>query len=571
MAGFPGTRAALWQQVGRAGRGGQDALGVLVARDDPLDTYLVNHPEALLGAPVEANVFDPDNPYVLGPHLCAAAAELPLTEEDLPLFGPRRPRRRRRADRGAACCAGAGTAGSGPTGAAPATSPTSAPAAVPRCGWSRTAPAGCSAPSTRGSPHGTVHDGRGLPAPGRDLPGRSSSTSTSRVAMVVLADPDYTHLGPRDHRHRDHSASASTPRWGAARVSLGEVRVTHQVVSFLRAPGARPARCSARSRSTCRSAPSTPPRSGGRCPPALLGGRRRRRRATCPGAAHAAEHASIGLLPLFATCDRWDIGGVSTALHPDTGLLTVFVYDGHPGGAGFAERGFHAARAWLDRDAGGDRRLPVRGRLPVLRAVAQVRQPEQPARQARRGRPARRPARRRLTPPGLPSPPREQLRTDRLRKELPMLVLGLILILLSAGSLVARALQRHRRQGGALRRQRRRCPRWWCSWPARRPADLHHGPRAGPLRASAGPTRTARPRRSSARSRSARSSAPTPGSTRHHRHRTTTEPHPHAPGRPGHDTATADTGPTEPTPSDTRHGDPGSGGPVPSAARRRSR
>src|SRR5262249_29290430 len=69
------------------------------------------------------------------------------------------------------------------------------------------------------------------------------------------------------------------------------------------------------------------------------------------GAAHAAEHTAIGLLPLFASCDRMDIGGVSADLHPATGLLTVFVYDGNEGGAGFAERGFAVAPAWLKATA----------------------------------------------------------------------------------------------------------------------------------------------------------------------------------------------------------------------------
>ncbi|MDR1798582.1 MAG: DEAD/DEAH box helicase, partial [Bifidobacteriaceae bacterium] len=88
IAGWPGTRVALRQQAGRAGRAGADGLAVWIAGLNPLDTYVVDHPQAVIGAPLEATVFDPSNPYVLAPHLAAAAAELPLDKPGLELFGP---------------------------------------------------------------------------------------------------------------------------------------------------------------------------------------------------------------------------------------------------------------------------------------------------------------------------------------------------------------------------------------------------------------------------------------------------------------------------------------------------
>ncbi|HEX7992869.1 MAG TPA: Zn-binding domain-containing protein, partial [Streptosporangiaceae bacterium] len=133
--------------------------------------------------------------------------------------------------------------------------------------------------------------------------------------------------------------------WGDAVMHFGEVLVTRQVVSFTR----RNAETGQRIGEFELQLPSRTLRT--RAVWWTISPMQRDALAEAgvdlPGAAHAAEHASIGLLPLVAACDRWDVGGVSTDLHNQTGRLTVFVYDGHDGGAGFAERGFAAAGAWL--------------------------------------------------------------------------------------------------------------------------------------------------------------------------------------------------------------------------------
>src|SRR5438034_10221811 len=133
--------------------------------------------------------------------------------------------------------------------------------------------------------------------------------------------------------------------WGDIAVHFGDVKVTTQVVSFQRKAlisnevlGEEPLELGARELFTKAVWFVVDNRS-------LTGAGLIE--AQFPGALHAAEHAAIGLLPLVASSDRWDIGGLSTAAHPDTGAPTVFVYDGHPGGAGFAERAFGVAAAWL--------------------------------------------------------------------------------------------------------------------------------------------------------------------------------------------------------------------------------
>jgi len=348
ITGWPGTWSSLWQQAGRAGRAGRSALAVFIARDDPLDTYLIHHPEALLHHPLESTVLDPANPYVLAPHLCAAAAELPLGGPDLELFGPGagetiddltrsgRLRKRQagwywaRRDHPARLTSLRGT---GPE-----------PVRVVEEATGRLV-----GTMDEPSAHLLAHDGAVYLHQG-DTYLVSKLDLADRVALVESRDPGYTTTA-RDVTEVEVIGAIRQAAWGDADVTFGDVRVTRQVVSFT-------TRRSDTGFTVGETELSLPPRTlRTRAVWWTIPESRRRALAAdgvdLAGAAHAAEHAAIGMLPLFATCDRWDIGGVSAVPHPATGRLSVFVYDGHEGGAGFAERAFLAAAGWLraTRDA----------------------------------------------------------------------------------------------------------------------------------------------------------------------------------------------------------------------------
>ncbi|GAB2450344.1 DEAD/DEAH box helicase [Xylanimonas ulmi] len=397
IAGWPGTRMSLWQQAGRAGRAGADGLVAFVAREDPLDTYLVTHPEAVFDAPLEATVFDPANRYVLAPQLCAAAQEVPLRTEDLARFGePGHVRAvldelveggalRRR------------PSGWYWTHAQPAASMADLRGSGGRPVRVVEAPTGRLLGTVdAGSADGQVHDGAVYVHQGATFV-VDHLDLTDRVALVVRRDVDHgtwsrevmtiaiedapmvdptvvepvetTPPPPPAVEPVETTSSAGvvstgsttadsttagstvTRAWGPITWGLGPVEVTSQVVSFerrrlpdLQVLGTEPLDLPERSLPTTAvwwSAPDFVLRAAGLDPDVV------------PGALHAAEHASIGLLPLLATCDRWDLGGISTDLHADTGQATVFVYDAYPGGAGFAERGYHLGAVWLraTRDA----------------------------------------------------------------------------------------------------------------------------------------------------------------------------------------------------------------------------
>jgi DEAD/DEAH box helicase domain-containing protein len=342
LVGYPGTRASMWQQAGRAGRREGGSLAVLIAQDDPLDQYLVQHPADLFDKPAEAAVIDPTNPYVLGPHLLCAAREQPLAPQDLAFFGS------------AAAATADGLVASGELAERRgllhhrgSENPHRAVDVRAGAGHVFRIVIG-----ETGELLGTVDESR---AYGQIHPGAvylqqgeqylvDRLDLVERVAVVARADPDY-YTQARDVTDIEVVGALEQGTTGDVAAHFGTVRVTDQVVSFVKklvssnevideVPLPLPP-VTLETRAVWWTIPQAVIERASVSPRDL------------PGAVHAAEHAAIGLLPLVATCDRWDVGGVSTPLHPDTGMCTIFVYDGYPGGAGISERGYRSAERWL--------------------------------------------------------------------------------------------------------------------------------------------------------------------------------------------------------------------------------
>jgi DEAD/DEAH box helicase domain-containing protein len=344
LVGYPGTRASMWQEAGRAGRRESGSIAVLVAQDDPLDQYLVTHPSDLFDKPPEAAVIDPANPFVLEPHLACAAREHPLSAEDLTFFGPDAANAAARLEergelvrrRGALHHQGRES----PHRNVDIRSSSGHSFAIV---VEETGELLGTVDESRAYYHvhpGAVylHQGEQFEVHELDLVGR--------VALVSRADPDF-YTQSRDVTDIEVvDASEESVTGDAVPTFYGTVHVTRRVVGF-----ARKLVATGETIDTVQLA--LPPQTletkavWWAIPQEVID-RAAIKPSGLPGAAHAAEHAAIGLLPLVATCDRWDVGGVSTAYHPGTGSCAIFIYDGYAGGAGIAERGFRSATRLLE-------------------------------------------------------------------------------------------------------------------------------------------------------------------------------------------------------------------------------
>ncbi|HEY2768531.1 MAG TPA: DEAD/DEAH box helicase [Solirubrobacteraceae bacterium] len=335
VVAFPGTVASLRQMWGRAGRRGR-GLAVYVAGEDALDQFFCRHPDEFLQRPVEAAILDHESPQIYLSHLLCAAFEGPLGSEDAEYLGPRW-------EAGAEQLALHGQLRRRDNGTYVAREPGEYPAAavsLRSASMESFAIVDVASGELLGSTeaaraHSTVHQGAIYMHLGRVYEVLELDLDQRRALVTPFNGDWYT----QPKRETDTAIDRLLDRRELLGVTLsfGEVTVTDTVLAYQRKRWADHAQLDLVALDLPQSTFSTQALwyeldsdSLAQMIPLeeLL------------GALHATEHAQIAVLPLIAMCDRWDIGGLSTNLHPQTGGPTIFIYDGHPGGVGITRTAF---------------------------------------------------------------------------------------------------------------------------------------------------------------------------------------------------------------------------------------
>ncbi|MDI6822707.1 MAG: DEAD/DEAH box helicase [Actinomycetota bacterium] len=340
--GFPGTIASTWQQAGRAGRKQDASLALLVAQDDPLDQYYMRYPGAFFGRSHEQAIIDFENPYILSKHLLCAAYEIPLSPEDEEYFGKfflsvvkslaeegelleRKSRWFWIKREFPAQSVNIRSASQDTYSVVEMESGTLLGTIDSATAFIYIHPGAI-----------YLHQGDSYLVVELDL--------AEKVAFVEPIYGDY-YTQPREETTLTVLSEIRRKDCGFTSVSFGKVDVTSHVIAYQKR------RIFTGEILGVEELDLPPQRFKTEAfwftiPNNVLNALKLDN-LQLAGGIHAIEHASIALLPVYAMCDRWDIGGVSTPLHFHTGMPTIFIYDGFEGGIGIAATGYELCEELL--------------------------------------------------------------------------------------------------------------------------------------------------------------------------------------------------------------------------------
>jgi DEAD/DEAH box helicase domain-containing protein len=336
LTGYPGTIASTWQQAGRSGRGGERSLSFLVAMDNPLDQYFMRNPNAFFKKSFENALINPQNPYILNEHLLCAAWELPLGQNDKLYFGVDFTGGLSELEEEGLIRQRHGRWYPSPSVSYPAQEVNIRSASADNFALIDASTNSLLETVEAGFAIMQVHPGAIYLHQGDAY----LVTSLDMKARIARCEPAKTNYYTVTKELTDLTVlkKLKEKQCGKTQVCLGEVEVITVVTGFKKKAqyteevlGEEPLDLPPqRLRTVALWFDVTD---------AELKSLEKSNLDTA-GGLHAVEHAAIGMLPLFAMCDRNDIGGVSTPYHSDTGRAQVFIYDAYPGGVGISEKGY---------------------------------------------------------------------------------------------------------------------------------------------------------------------------------------------------------------------------------------